>query len=64
MRPDVTPKRASDFYGGEGPFPHKQTNVFERDRSGDKPVLYDAKGNPLTWKRPRLGFAPPSERKP
>lgn len=27
----------------------------------EKPVLYDAKGNPLAWKRPRIGFGDPRE---
>jgi hypothetical protein len=28
-----------------------------------KPVLFDAKGMPLTWAERRVGFRPPSERK-
>ncbi len=57
------PSSASPYYWGESPFPHKQTTVHERDRSGDRPVLYDAKGKPLTWKRTPLGFQPPADRR-
>lgn len=59
----MKPKGASPFYEHEGPFPARQTTVYERDRSEDKPVLYDAKGNPMTWRRQPLGFQPPKERR-
>ena len=29
-----------------------------------RPVLYDHKGNPLTWERRRIGFGDPKERRP
>lgn len=59
----MKPRRESAYYYGEGPFPHKQTTVWEREK-GEQPVLYGPKGEPLTWKRPALGFQPPNERKP
>lgn len=37
-----------------GLFPHQQRTVFETPH---KPLLYDAKGNPLCYRRP-LGFRP------
>jgi hypothetical protein len=55
----MKPKGESAYYYGEGPFPHKQNTVYERDRSEDRPVLYDAKGNPLVRARQPLGFQPP-----
>lgn len=43
-------------------FHESQTTVYAPD-APPKPVLYDAKGNPLTWAKRPLGFQPP-ERKP
>ncbi len=59
----MSDKRRAYYYDHiPSPFPHHQTTVYEPDRSGDRPVLYDAKGNPLTRKRQPLGFVPPKER--
>ena len=30
----------------------------------ERPVLYDARGNPLTWKRRPIGFADPKAPRP
>lgn len=36
--------------------------VHAPDMPERKPVLYDAKGNPLAYPPPRLGFVPPKDR--
>jgi hypothetical protein len=47
------------LWGGDFTTDHRMT-VHEKERDA-KPVLYDHKGQPLTWKRPRLGFGDPRE---
>lgn len=59
------PSDVSPLYPWEpGPFPARQTTVYERDRRDERPVLYDAKGQPLVRRREPLGFQPPSHRAP
>ena len=59
MATDDRPRR--DCWGADMTHEHRIT-VHEQERD-DRPVLYDAKGNPLMRRREPLGFQPPSDRR-